>query len=101
LAAAAAYQRLVGGPAAKAGDKPAPGALPIDTAVARFHLAERLAETAAQAGAGAAAAREKAYKAFVALNTEFPAHPLGDEAGRRAAALAPPSPPTPTAGGGG
>src|SRR5262249_43526198 len=45
-------------------------------------------EGAARAGA---AGREKAWRAFLAVHVEFPAHPLADEAGRRAAALAPPS----------
>jgi len=71
-AAGAAYTKLL-----KRGDKL------IDAAVARFHLAEL------------AAARNPAESAklFLAINREFPAHPLADEALRRAAppkATAPP-----------
>jgi soluble lytic murein transglycosylase len=70
--AAAAYARVVAAAAKK------PSAF-VDVGVARFHLAE------------AAAARDEAAgrKLFLALARDLPAHPLGDEAERRAAIPAP------------
>ena len=47
----------------------------VDTAVARFRLAELASARSASEGA----------KLFLAINREFPAHPLADEALRRAA----------------
>jgi soluble lytic murein transglycosylase len=73
--AAAAYRRLLG----RKGDG--------DVAVARFRIAEVEAEAARNASARAAAGR-----AFMEIHVDFPAHPLGVEAGKRARALAPPSP---------
>ncbi len=74
--AAAAYGKLLAGKSAG------------DTAVARFHLAEVQAEAAAHAG-GKRGAMEAAARAFMHIHIDFPAHPLGIEAGKRAAALAP------------
>jgi soluble lytic murein transglycosylase len=73
--AGAAYRKLVGG---KAGD----------AAIARFRLAEVQAETARGRGEAEAAA---AARAFMQIHVDFPAHPLGVEAGRLAALLAPKS----------
>jgi soluble lytic murein transglycosylase len=74
--AAAAYRKLVGG-------KPT-----FDLAVARFRLADVQAEAAEHAKDGKAAT-EAAARAFVQIHLDFPAHPLGVEAGKRAALLAP------------
>ena len=71
--AAAAYRKLAGG---KAGD----------AALARFRIA--LVEAEAAPGKGPAEAAATA-RAFMQIHVDFPAHPLADEAGRRAAALAP------------
>jgi soluble lytic murein transglycosylase len=57
-----------------------------DLAVARFRLAELLAEEAGKGGKSA----EAAARAFLQIHVDFPAHPLGIEAGKRAVALAPP-----------
>lgn len=66
--AAAAYRRLLGsGP--RAGD----------AAVARFRLAE----------VSEPRAREEARRLYLQVHLEHPAHPLADEAARRAAALGP------------
>lgn len=70
--AVAAYRKVVGG---KGGDE----------AVARFRIAEVLAEGAlGRADVAAAAGR-----AFMQVHIELPAHPLAAEAGRRAALLMP------------
>jgi len=82
--AAAAYRKLLGG-------KPA-----IDQAVARSRVAEVQAEAAAHAKDGKAA-MEAAARAFMQIHVDFPAHPLGVEAGKRAARLAPASANKPTA----
>jgi soluble lytic murein transglycosylase len=74
--AAAAYRKLVAGKAA------------ADSAVARFRLAEVQAEAAAHS-AGKHGVMEAAARAFMQIHIDFPAHPLGIEAGKRAAALAP------------
>ncbi len=82
--AAAAYRKILGG-------KPA-----FDQAVARFRVAEVLAESAA-GGKGGKAAAEAAARAFMQIHVDFPAHPLGAEAGRRATILAPASASQPAA----
>ncbi len=74
--AAGAYRKLLGG-------KPA-----FDQAVARFRMAEAQAEAAAHAKDGRAAT-DAAARAFMQIHVDFPAHPLGVEAGKRAALLAP------------
>ena len=73
--AAAAYRKLLN-------SKPA-----VDRAVARFRLAEVQAE-AAQAK-GDKATTDAAARTFMQIHVDFPAHPLGAEAGKRAALLAP------------
>jgi len=75
--AATAYRKLVAG---KGG---------ADAAVARFRLAELQAEAATGKGKTAAAA---AARLFMQVHVDFPAHPLGIEAGERAARLAPATP---------
>lgn len=78
--AAAAYRKLLGGKA------------PVDQAVGRFRVAEVQAE--APLGNGQAtdqAARAAAARAFMQIHVDFPAHPLGVAAGKRAAELAPSS----------
>jgi soluble lytic murein transglycosylase len=84
--AAAAYRKLLGG-------KPA-----FDLAVARFRLAEVQAEAVARAkddkngkdnGKDNQVAKDAAARTFVQLHVDFPAHPLGALAGKRAALLAP------------
>ena len=74
--AAAAYRKLLGG-------KPA-----FDQAVARFRVAEVQAEAAAHAK-DSKSATEAAARVFMQIHVDFPAHPLGIEAGKRAALLAP------------
>jgi soluble lytic murein transglycosylase len=74
--AAAAYRKLLG-------DKPA-----FDQAVARFRVAEVQAEAAARAKGGKPDS-EAAARGFMQIHVDFPAHPLGVEAGKRAALLAP------------
>jgi soluble lytic murein transglycosylase len=74
--AGALYRKLVGGKTA------------ADQAVARYRLAELQAEAAAKGGGKAP---EAAVRAFMQIHVDFPAHPLGIEAGKRAAALAPAS----------
>jgi soluble lytic murein transglycosylase len=74
--AAAAYRKVVSG---KGGDP----------AVARFRIAEVEAESLAGRDRSEAAA---AARAFMQIHVDFPAHPLGIEAGLRAARLAPTSP---------
>jgi soluble lytic murein transglycosylase len=59
--------------------------------VARFRLAEVQAEAAAKDG------NEAAARAFMQIYVDFPAHPLGIEAGKRAALLAPATTNQPTA----
>jgi soluble lytic murein transglycosylase len=56
-----------------------------DVALARFRIAEAQAETAAAKGLDRAAVA----RAFLAIHVDFPAHPLGIQAGERAARLAP------------
>jgi len=75
--AAAAYRKLIGGKSAS------------DPAVARFRIAEVLAETARTKGNGASS---EAAQAYMQVHVDFPAHPLGVEAGRCAALLAPTGP---------
>jgi soluble lytic murein transglycosylase len=74
--AAAAYRKLLGG-------KPA-----FDQAVALFRVAEVQAEAAVRAKESKPAT-EAAARAFMQIHVDFPAHPLGVEAGKRAALLAP------------
>jgi soluble lytic murein transglycosylase len=74
--AVTAYRKLLAG-------KPA-----FDQAVARFRVAELQAEAAARAKDGKAAT-EAAARAFMQIHVDFPAHPLGAEAGKRAALLTP------------
>jgi len=88
--AAKAYARLLAGKAATTG---------IDKAAARFRLAEVQAEKATKTkdaphSAAKPGAIEAAARAFMQIHIDFPAHPLGIEAGKRAAQLAP----TPGAG---
>jgi len=78
--AAATYRRLLGG-------KPT-----FDQAVARFRVAEVQAEAAAHAPdhkSNGKSATDAAARAFMQIHVDFPAHPLGIEAGRRAALLSP------------
>jgi soluble lytic murein transglycosylase len=77
--AAAAYRKHLGG-------KPA-----FDQAVARFRVAEVQAEAAARSknDKDSKSATETAARAFMQIHVDFPAHPLGVEAGKRAALLAP------------
>jgi soluble lytic murein transglycosylase len=80
--AAAVYRKLLG------------GSSEADRAVARFRVAVVMAEQAARHATDQAtteAATEAAALAFKQLHLDFPAHPLGIEAGKRAAALAPAS----------
>jgi TolA-binding protein len=109
-AAVAAYRKVLG--AAAEGERPSPkmdrvrqntfiagGGLVADPVIGRFSIAEFLAGSD---GAGEAAATKKALpdanttkraaRAYAAIHLEFPAHPLADEAGRRARALAPETP---------
>lgn len=73
--AAAAYRKLVGGKST------------ADQAVGRYRVAEVLAEDAlAKKDTTAVAA---AARAFMHIHVDFPAHPLGVAAGKRAAELAP------------
>jgi soluble lytic murein transglycosylase len=74
--AAAAYRKLLGGKSA------------VDQAVARFRLAEVQAESATRVK-GDKTATDAAARAFMQIHVDFPAHPLGAEAGKRAALLAP------------
>jgi soluble lytic murein transglycosylase len=74
--AAAAYRKLLAGKTA------------ADRAVARFRLAEVQAEAAARSG-GKREVLQAAARAFMQIHIDLPAHPLGVEAGKRAAALAP------------
>jgi soluble lytic murein transglycosylase len=77
--AAAAYRRLLG----RKGEG--------DPAVARF----RVAEVEADAARGKdASVRAAVSRAFMQIHVDYPAHPLGVEAGQRAVELAPPSPAT-------
>jgi len=76
--AAQAYRKLIGRGSG------------ADEAVARFRVALVMAERAAE-GAADKTASEAAARAFRQLHVDFPAHPLGIEAGRRAAQLAPTS----------
>ena len=74
--AAAAYRKLLIG-------KP-----DFDVAVARFRVAEVQAEAVARSK-NATSAREAAARAFMQIHVDFPAHPLGIEAGQRASLLTP------------
>ena len=102
-AAVAAYRKLLGTSAE--GERPsqkldrvrfnaqiASGWLPPDPVVGRFRVAQFLADATGQAGkAGRPDPRvqARAARAFRSLHLEFPAHPLADEAARRAALLEP------------
>jgi soluble lytic murein transglycosylase len=83
-AAATAYRKLVGG---KGG---------VDQAVARFRVAVVDADSAARAKNGKAAVAAAA-RAFMQIHVDFPDHPLGVEAGKRAVQLAPSTTGTPSA----
>jgi soluble lytic murein transglycosylase len=91
--AAASYRKLLGSKAA------------FDQAVGRFRVAEVQAEAAARAQNGkigedrenSKAAAVAAARAFMRIHVDFPAHPLGAEAGMRAALLAPAAPDKPVA----
>jgi soluble lytic murein transglycosylase len=78
-AAAASYRKLVGGKSQG------------DQAVARFRIAEVQAESATRSRNDKAgkAATLAAARAFMQIHVDFPDHPLGIEAGKRAALLAP------------
>ncbi len=73
--AAAGYRRLLGGKTT------------ADQTVGRFRLAEVQAEAAL--GKGDKSALAAAARAFMQIHVDFPAHPLGVSAGKRAAELAP------------
>ena len=62
----------------------------FDGAVARFRIADFEAEAAEQTATGSSA-RQTAARTFLQIHVDFPAHPLGVEAGRRAALLGPAS----------
>jgi soluble lytic murein transglycosylase len=109
VAAVTAYRKLLGSSAE--GDHPSPrlertrhnafvagGGLLVDPAVPRFRVALVLGEATLRDGKPDDKARARAAKAFRALHVEFPAHPLAEEAARRAAALAPAAPTEPSAG---
>jgi tetratricopeptide (TPR) repeat protein len=96
-AAVAAYRKLLG--ASAEGERASPkldrvrfnaqiagGWLPPDPVVGRFRIASFLAEVAD------ARSHARAARAFRSLHVEFPAHPLADEAARRAALLEPAAP---------
>ena len=74
--AAKAYRKLLSG---KGG---------FDAAVARFRIADVEAEAAERPAAGSSA-RQAAARDFLQIHVDFPAHPLGVEAGKRAALLGP------------
>ena len=74
--AATAYGKLLGG-------KPV-----FDPSVARFRVAEVQAEAATRAKDDKSA-MDAAARTFMQVHVDFPAHPLGVEAGRRAALLSP------------
>lgn len=82
--AASAYRKLVGG---KGG---------ADQAVGRYRIAEVSAEQALAKKDPAAAAT--AARAFMQIHVDFPAHPLGVAAGKRAAELVPAGPAAETRG---
>lgn len=66
------------------------GAVMPDEAVGRFRVALALEEAVGKARpARVEAARQRAARAFRAVNLEFPAHPLAEEAGKKASALEP------------
>jgi soluble lytic murein transglycosylase len=95
-AAVATYRRLLG-PAAE-GDgsrRSASGATvgvpAADPAVARFRIAQQLAEEARRGSGADPGARERALRAFRALHLEFPSHPLAERAAIEAGALSPPA----------
>ena len=73
--AAAAYRKVLSG-------KPV-----VDQAVARFRIACVQADRTKNGNSGT----EAAARAFMQIHVDFPAHPLGVEAGKRAALLAPSS----------
>jgi soluble lytic murein transglycosylase len=107
--AVARYRRLLGANAE--GQRPAErptrtrmnsmiagGTVLPDEAVGRFRVALALEEAVGKARpAQVEAARQRAARAFRAVNREFPAHPLAEEAGRKASSLEP-SAPVPAAG---
>jgi TolA-binding protein len=105
-AAVAAYRKLLG-PSAE-GERPSPkldrvrfnaqiasGWLPPDPVVGRFRIALFLADSTGKDGRPDARAQARAAHAFRSLHVEFPAHPLADEAARRAGLLEPAPPPAP------
>ena len=82
--AAASYRKLLGGKTA------------FDPVVARFRVAEVQADAAVRAEDGKSNGKsngklekDAAARAFMQIHVDFPAHPLGVEAGKRAAFLAP------------
>ena len=102
--AVAAYRRLLGSSAE--GERPSPkldrvrfnsliaaGGLPPDPVVGRFRIAIVLSEASGKEkekdGRPEPKLRARAARAFRSLHLEFPAHPLADEAARRADALEP------------
>ena len=60
----------------------------FDAAVARFRIAD---VEAAEKTATESSSRQTAARAFLQIHVDFPAHPLGVEAGKRAALLGPPA----------
>ncbi|HEY0708705.1 MAG TPA: tetratricopeptide repeat protein, partial [Polyangia bacterium] len=108
-AAVAAYRKVLG--SAAEGERPSPkmdrvrqnafiagGGLVTDPVVGRFRIADFLASGGDGKVAPAAASKKavtdaslskRAARAYEAIHLEFPAHPLADEAGRRARSLAP------------
>jgi soluble lytic murein transglycosylase len=98
-ASAAGYRKLLGSSAegsGRRGDKPvAPvssaGAPAPDPVVARFRVAQQLAEQATAGGKSDTGLRERALRAYRALHLEFPGHPLADRAAQEAGALSPPA----------
>ena len=103
--AVAAYRRLLGNSAE--GERPSPkldrvrfnsfiagGGLPPDPVVGRFRIAAFLADSTGKDGRADVKARARAARGFRSLHLEFPAHPLADEAARRAELLEPAAAPT-------
>jgi soluble lytic murein transglycosylase len=107
-AAVTAYRKLLG-PSAE-GERPSPkldrvrlnafvagGGLPFDPVVGRYRVALALAESTLRDGKPDDRARARAARAFRSLHVEFPAHPLAEEAARRAELLEPAVPGGPAA----
>ncbi len=97
--AVATYRRLLGpsaeGNASRRSEKPpaaasTPGAPVPDVVVARFRIAQLLAEQARREGRPDPAASERALKAYRTLHLEFPSHPLAERAAQEAGTLGPP-----------